>query len=82
MVIARQLEAVHQDLTQLANQGNIAGFLTNAENMGRIGDLVGMIDEAILDYQVCVRLFISTVSNVCARFHYNKAPITTLISSL
>jgi len=82
MGTARELEAVHQDLTQLTKQGKIAGFLTNTENMQRINDLVGKIDEAILDYQVCVRLFISTIPNVCARFHYNKAPTTTLVSSL
>jgi len=56
MVVVRKLEAVHQDLTQLAKQGKMAGFLTNTENMQRIGDLVGNIDEAIQDYQVCVRL--------------------------
>ena len=56
MGIARKLENVHQGLTKLAKQGKVVGFLTNPENAQRIGDLVGEIDKAMADYQVCDKL--------------------------
>ena len=82
MGITRKLEAVDQDLSKLAEQGKIVGFLTNAENVQRINSLVEDIHKAMADYQVCVEFSIFTMPNVCARFHYNKIPTTTLISSL
>ena len=82
MGITRKLEAVHQDLSQLAEQGKIVGFLTNAENVQRINSLVEDIHKAMADYQVCVKVSIFTLPNVCARFHCCKTPTTTLISSL
>jgi hypothetical protein len=54
MVIARKLEEVHQDLTQLTGQGIAVGFLTNNENAQRINGLVEDIREVIMDYQVCM----------------------------
>ena len=54
MRIARKLGDVHQDLASLAEQENITGFLTSAENVQRINGLVEDIREALLDYQVCV----------------------------
>ena len=81
MGIARKLGVVHQDLTQLAEQGNILGFLTNTENAQRINDLVEHIREAMMDYQVGVILFISTIPNPCVRFHCNKIPTAKPVSS-
>jgi len=48
------LDAVCQDLTLLAEQGGVVGFLANTENAQRIGGLVEDIHEVIMDYQVCV----------------------------
>jgi len=47
------LEAVSKDLTPLAEQGNLVGFLANNENAQKISGLVEDINEAIIDYQVC-----------------------------
>ena len=54
MVIARKLEEVHQDLTQLMGQCTAVEFLTNTENMQRINGLVEDIREVMMDYQVCM----------------------------
>ena len=59
MRIARKLGDVHQDLASLAEQVNITGFLTSAENVQRINGLVEDIREALLDYQVCVLNYLS-----------------------
>ena len=48
----RKLEDVRQDLTLLAKQGKITGFLTNVENERKINDLVEDIRDAMMDYQV------------------------------
>ena len=53
MGIGRKLEDVRQDLTLMKEQGKIAGFLTNTENAQRIGGLVEVIRDAMVDYQVC-----------------------------
>ena len=53
MGIARKLEDVRRDLTSLAEQGKVAGFLANAENARRINGLVEDIRDAMMDYQVC-----------------------------
>ena len=54
MGISRKLKDVHQDLSQLAGQGRVVGFLTNTENAQKINDLVEDIREVMLDYQVCI----------------------------
>ena len=68
MRIDRRLGDVHQDLTTLAKQGNIVEFLASAENVQRINGLVEDIREVMMDYQVCVKQFISTMSNFCVGF--------------
>ena len=52
MGIDRKLEDVRRDLTLLAEQGRVTGFLTNAENARRINGLVEDIRDAMIDYQV------------------------------
>ena len=52
MGINRKLEDVRQDLTLLAKQGKVTGFLTNVENERKINDLVEDIRDAMMDYQV------------------------------
>jgi len=68
-MIARKLGDVHQDLVPLAEQGNIVGFLTSAENVQRINGLVEDIREALMDYQVCV-------------LNYLPPPCSTLVLDL
>jgi hypothetical protein len=58
MWIARKLEDVHQDLTRLAEQGKVVGFLANTENAQKITGLVEDIREVMLDYQVCVPVYL------------------------
>jgi hypothetical protein len=73
MGMARKLEDIHQDLTQLAGQGTAVGFLANAENAQQINSLVEDVREVMINYQVCfIGLFISTLSDICARLHCNK----------
>lgn len=48
------LEDICQDLTLLAEQGKVVGFLANTRNAQRINGLVEDIHEAMVDYQVCV----------------------------
>jgi hypothetical protein len=47
------LEDVHQELSVLAGQGKVVGFLANTENAERINDLVEDIRQVMMDYQVC-----------------------------
>ena len=53
MGIARGLKGVSRGLALLARQGNVTGFLANAENARRINDLVEDIRQVMMDYQVC-----------------------------
>ena len=53
MRIARGLKGVSRELALLARQGNVTGFLANAENAQRINDLVEDIRQVMMDYQVC-----------------------------
>ena len=57
MGIARQLEDVLRDLTPLAEQGKVVGFLANVKNTGKISSLIEDIRNAIMGYQVCIKLF-------------------------
>jgi hypothetical protein len=83
MGIFRKLEDIHQDLTRLAGQGMAVGFLTNTENVQRINGLVEDIREVMIDYQVCfIELFISTMSDVCARLRCNKISTTRALDLL
>ena len=52
MGIARKLGDIHRDLTSLAEQGKVAGFLANTENARRINGLVEDIRDTMMDYQV------------------------------
>ena len=52
MGIDRKLEDVRRDLTLLAEQGKITGFLTNVENERRIDGLVEDIRDAMMDHRV------------------------------
>jgi hypothetical protein len=44
------------NLTLLAEQEKVEGFLKNVRNVDRLGDLLEDIRDAIMDYQVCVSL--------------------------
>ena len=51
--IGRKLEDICQSLTLPAGQGDMIGFLTSAENVQRIDNLVEDVHEALMRYQVC-----------------------------
>ena len=52
--MSRKLETVHQDLTRLAEQGNVEGFLKNVGNANKLGDLLEDVRDAMIEYQVCI----------------------------
>ena len=51
MGIARKLKNIHQDLTQLAEQGGVEGFFNNVENADKLCGLVEDIRDAMMEYQ-------------------------------
>jgi len=51
-VIDSKLGDVRQALDPMTIQGDIARFLSNAENAQELNDLVDDIREAVVDYQV------------------------------
>ena len=52
MEIARKLKAICADLTLLAEQGNVEGFLNNVENADRLSSLLEDTRDAVMEYQV------------------------------
>jgi hypothetical protein len=54
--MARKFEAIRLDLSQLAKQGKVKGFLNNIGNTGKLGGLLEDIRDAIAEYQVCMSL--------------------------
>jgi len=83
MGMTRKLENICQDLTLLAEQGEVMSFLAKTENAQRINILVEDICEAMMDYQVCMAsCSFSTISDLCARLHCNKISTTRVVSSL
>ena len=62
----RKLQGVLRDLASLEEEGTVEGFFNNAENAGKLGDLVEDVRDAMMDYQVRVlSLWIFIGSNVC-----------------
>ena len=73
----RKLQGVLRDLVPLEEEGKVEGFFNNAENAGKLGDLVEDIRDAIMEYQVCVlSLWISIGSNICVRLRCSKESMT------
>ena len=73
----RKLQGILRDLVPLEEEGKVEGFFNNAENAGKLGDLVEDVRDAVMDYQVCVlSLWISIRSNVCVRLRCSKGSMT------
>ena len=73
----RKLQGILRDLASLEEEGTVEGFFNNAENAGKLGDLVEDVREAMMDYQVCVsNLWISIGSNICVRLLCSKGSTT------
>ena len=71
------MQGVLRDLNPLEEEGKVEGFFNNAENAGKLGDLVEDIRDVMMDYQVCAfRLWISIGSNICVRLHCSKGSTT------
>ena len=54
MGITRKLENILCELEPLANQGEVAGFFSNIQNLDRLSGMVEDIRDAMMDYQVCI----------------------------
>ena len=54
--MVRKLSGVHRDLTLLAGQGKVDGFLKSVGNTGKLGDLLEDIRDAMAEYQVRMSL--------------------------
>ena len=54
--MTRKLDGVSKDLTLLAEQGRVVGFLNNVENASKLGGLLEEIRDATMEYQVCMLL--------------------------
>ena len=53
MEMARKLEGICSDLTPLAEQGKVEGFLNNVGNADKLGGLLEDLRDAMMEYQVC-----------------------------
>ncbi|KAF9649417.1 WD40 repeat-like protein [Thelephora ganbajun] len=53
--LEQKLEGIDQDLTLLAEQGRVAGFLNNARNADKLGDLLEDIRDAMMEYQTSLQ---------------------------
>ena len=47
------MEGVYQDLAPLARKGKVEGFLNNAENARKLGELIEDVRDVTVEYQVC-----------------------------
>ena len=54
--MARKLEGICLDLTPLAEQGKVEGFLNNVGNADKLGGLLEDLRDAMMEYQVCTSL--------------------------
>lgn len=54
--VPRKLEGVHQDLMQMTGEGMVKGFLNNVGNANKLGSLLEDIHDALMEYQVCIKL--------------------------
>ena len=50
--MSRKLETIRQDLTRLAEQGKVEGFLKNVGNSNKLSDLLEDVRDAMIEYQV------------------------------
>ena len=55
-MIGRKLQNTLQGLELLTKQESVEGFLKNTKNADKLRDLVGEIGDAVMDYQVCIRV--------------------------
>ena len=64
--MARKLSSVHQDLTILAGQGMVDGFLKSVGNASKLAGLLEDIRDAMMEYQV--RMLLSSLLLRCLTF--------------
>ena len=82
-MFGRKLEEILCKLTPLVDQGKVAGFFLNVENLEKLGGLVEDVQEAIVEYQVCPFAQLTlAASEACIRPHYNKTSMTRGVCSL
>ena len=67
----------------MEDQGKVEGFLNNVKNADKLAGLVENIRDAMMHYQVCIYgLFVSNISDVRTRLHYNKVSTIRAVNSL
>ena len=69
----------------MADQGNVEGFFNNPKNAVKLSGLVGDIQNAVMDYQVCNQNRLVTPvldSDILSRLCYNKMCMTRVANSL
>ena len=80
--ITRSLENVCQGLALLEGQGKVVGFFNNVENADKLNGAVEDVRDAVMEYQVCVRILFATgPSDIHARLRYNKTSTTRTVCS-
>ena len=83
MGIARKLEEVGQDMGSMPSQDNLMDFLDDPENAQWVNGLVGDIQCAWMDYQVCTPKGLTLNGfDIHFRPHYNKTSITRAVKKL
>ena len=52
LIVDRKLDNILKDLVPLSQRGKFTRFLTNAEDMDKLGGMVDDIRDAMMEYQV------------------------------
>lgn len=80
----RKLEGIRQDLTPLAEEGKVNGFLNNVRNTDKLGGLLEDIRDTVMEYQVRASSGYSLVQylmHVRARLRCNKISTIRVVDS-
>ena len=73
METTRSLENVCRGLARLEGQGKVEGFFNNVENADKLSGTVEDIRDAMMEYQVCIRILSATdTSDIRTRLYYSK----------
>ena len=65
----------------MAEQGNVEGFINNPKNADNLSGLVGDIQNAVMDYQVCSQSEPTTlIPDICFRLRCSKISMKKAVS--
>ena len=82
-MVDSKLDKILKDLNPLAQRGAMTRFLTNAEDVDTLSDMVEDIRDAMMQYQVCpFAASALALSNIHTRHPYNRiSSVKTACSS-